>query len=307
MRGVVVRNKTNQRKSTYTYKRVGDLGIQADVYGPVSSGQGPVVVWIHGGALINGHRDDVPKWLLSACEYSGHTLVSVDYRLAPETRLPGIIQDIEDVFHWVRGQGGHLFGADPDLIAVVGESAGGYLALTAGFCVDPRLAAVVSIYGYGDLIGSWYSEPSPHPCHHEVELTQDEAFRQVSGPPLADERSRHGDGYAFYQFCRQRGLWPKAVSGWDPHRESDKFQAFMPVANVTADYPPTLLIHGERDTDVPHHQSVLMAAELAKHAVEHRLLSIAEAEHGLAGAEQTAIDDAFQEAAVFLRRHLAAS
>jgi dipeptidyl aminopeptidase/acylaminoacyl peptidase len=78
----------------------------------------------------------------------------------------------------------------------------------------------------------------------------------------------------------------------------------MPIANVSADYPPTLLIHGRLDTDVPHDQSVLMAAELGKQDVEHGLLSIDGAEHCLAGAEQTAIDDAFRETASFLRRHL---
>lgn len=301
---VMVRSRRSRSKATYIYKREGDLRIEADVYRPDTQRQGPVVVWIHGGALINGHRDSVPEWLLNTCQENEFTLVSVDYRLAPETRLPDIVQDVEDAIRWVRAEGPQLFPAISGAIAVVGESAGGYLALTAGFRVEPPLNAVVSIYGYGDLIGPWYSQPSPHPCHHEVELTQDEAYRQVSGPPVADERRRDGNGYAFYQFCRQQGLWPKAVSGWDPQREANKFQALMPVENVTADYPPTLLIHGDRDTDVPHHQSELMAAELTKYEVEHRLLTIPGAEHGLAGAERTAVDSAFQEAVTFLGRHL---
>ena len=88
----------------------------------------------------------------------------------------------------------------------------------------------------------------------------------------------------FYQFCRQQGLWPKAVSGWDPHTEADKFTPYMPVKNVTSEFPPTLLIHGDKDTDVPYEQSVLMAAEFQKHKVEHQLLTIKGGEHGLADA-----------------------
>ena len=291
-------------KATYTYKRVGNLAIEADAYREVNWRGRSVVVWIHGGALINGHREDVPGWLVETCRESGFVLVSVDYRLAPETRLPEIVQDIEDAIRWLRGEGSQLLSALPDRVAAVGESAGGYLALTAGFRAHPPLTAVVSLWGYGDLIGPWYTQPSPHPCHHQVQLPPEEAYRQVSGPPLTDGRRRKGDGEAFYQFCRQQGLWPKAVSGWDPQWEADKFRPLMPVANVTAHYPPTLLIHGDRDTDVPHDQSVLMATELAKHEVEHRLLSIPGAEHGLAGAEQRAIDGAFQEADKFLRGHL---
>lgn len=304
VRGDSVTYRPAQSKATFTYKRAGDLSIEADVYRDVNWRERAAVVWIHGGALINGHRETVPGWLLDTCRESGFPLVSVDYRLAPETKLPEIVQDIEDVVRWLRERRSQPFLTCPERIAVIGESAGGYLALTAGFRVHPHPSAVVSLWGYGDLIGPWYSQPSPHPCHHQVTLSPQEAYRQVSGPPIADGRRRNGDGEAFYQFCRQQGLWPEAVSGWDLQREADKFEQLMPVANVTAHYPPTLLIHGERDTDVPHHQSVLMATELAQHEVEHRLVSIAGAEHGLAGVERRAIDGAFQEAATFLRRHL---
>jgi Prolyl oligopeptidase family len=133
-------------------------------------------------------------------------------------------------------------------------SAGGYLTLTTGFRVEARPTVLVSLWGYGDLVGDWFNTPSPHPRHHQSKLSREDAFAQVSGPPPSDSRDRKGDGGAFYQSCRQQGSWPKEVSGWDPHSERDKFVPFMPVANVTPEYPPTLLIHGEKDTDVPYEQ-----------------------------------------------------
>ena len=306
-------SRAEVRKVTHVYKKAGDLEIKADVYREQDANKRPVVVWVHGGALIMGHRESVPGWLKDACRESGYVLVSIDFRLAtvwleermaPETQLPEIIADLEDSFRWIRDKGPALFHADPDRVAVVGGSAGGYLTLTAGYRAKPRPTALVSLWGYGDLVGAWYSQPSPHPRHHQSKLTREEAFRQVSGPPISDARDRKGDGGAFYQFCRQQGLWPKAVSGWDPHQESDKFAPYMPLKNVSPDYPPTLLIHGDKDTDVPHEQSVLMAAALKKHGVEHRLLSIAGAEHGLAGAEKQTIDEANRAAVEFLRRQL---
>src|SRR4029450_5899109 len=126
-------------------------------------------------------------------------------------QLPEIIGDVEDAFKWLRAKGPELFQADPERIAVIGGSAGGYLTLTTGFRVKPRPVVLVSLWGYGDLIGDWYSTPSPHPRHNRNKLTEDEARAQVSGPPIADSRERKGDGGAFYNFCRQRGIWPKEV------------------------------------------------------------------------------------------------
>lgn len=289
---------------TYTFKTVGDVAILADVYRPPSDKPRPVVVWIHGGALINGHRAAVDRRLKDAVLELGYLVVSIDYRLAPETKLPMIIEDVEDTFHWVREKGPQLFGADAARIAVAGGSAGGYLTLTAGHRVKPRPAALVSFWGYGDLVGAWYSQPSPHPRHHTSKLSREEAFRQVSGPSVSDSRERKGNGGAFYQYCRQQGAWPLAVSGWDPHREAEKFFPYMPVKNVTPDYPPTLLIHGQTDTDVPHEQSALMAAEFKRHGVRHRLISVPAAEHGLAGADPQQVDEAYRAAMAFLRQAL---
>lgn len=292
------------RKVTHTFKQVGELAIKADVTRPDDKQIRPVVVWLHGGALIMGHRESVPKWLADACRERGYVLVSLDYRLAPETQLPEIIRDVEDGFTWIAEKGPQLFHADPARIAVVGGSAGGYLTLTSGFRAKPRPAALVSLWGYGDLVGPWYSEPSPHARHQQTKLSKEEAWKQVSGPPISDARERKGDGGAFYQHCRQQGSWPKAVSGWDPKKEPEKFAPFMAVKNVTADYPPTLLIHGDEDTDVPFEQSTMMAAEFVKHKVPHELIRVATAEHGLAGADKQVVDDAYRRAVEFLAQRL---
>lgn len=235
---------------------------------------------------------------------AGYVLVSLDYRLAPETQLPEIIQDIEDAFAWIRREGSQKFQIDPERIAVAGGSAGGYLTLVTGFRVEPRPIALLSLWGYGDLIGDWYSKPSPHPRHHQSKLTRDEAFRQVNGPPITDARDRPGDGGAFYQYCRQTGTWPQAVSGWDPHAEAERFYPFMPVKNVNADFPPTAMIHGTNDTDVPHAQSAMMAEQFEQHGVPHAIISVPNGEHGLGGGEPAVIDAAYAKAFAFVDERL---
>jgi acetyl esterase/lipase len=289
-------------KRTHVYKRVNSLSIRADSYRFHDRPNQPVVVWIHGGALMLGHRESVPRWTIDAARENGWVIASLDYRLAPESKLPDIISDIEDAFRWIRASGPELFQADPQRVAVAGGSAGGYLTLVTGYRVEPRPVALVSLWGYGDLIGPWYSLPSPH---HNSKMTAAEAEEQTTGMPVSDDRDRQQAGAGlFYRYCRQHGLWPKTVTGWDPHSEAAKFTPYMPLKNVTSSYPPTLLIHGDKDTDVPVEQSQLMATDLKKHGIEHQLLTIPGAEHGLAGAKPEEIQATYRSAADFLRKHL---
>src|SRR4051794_27109974 len=81
-------------KQTYTYKTVGDCQVQADVHRANDDVVRPVVIWIQGGALINGSRQSIPADLLQFCKPEGYALVSIDYRLAPEKKLPAIIEDV---------------------------------------------------------------------------------------------------------------------------------------------------------------------------------------------------------------------
>jgi acetyl esterase/lipase len=289
---------------TVVYKRAGGLDIKADVYHYSDATTRPAVVWLHGGALINGHRASVSGPVRNFALTNDCVLVSFDYRLAPESKLPAIIEDIEGAFRWLRREGPRRFHLDPDRIAVTGGSAGGYLTLVTGHRVRPRPRVLLAFWGYGGLVGDWYATPSPHPCHNRKKFTAEEAWRQVSGPVVADARERKGDGGVFYQFCRQTGLWPKAVSGWDPRREAEKFSPFMPVKNVSADYPPTVLIHGTADTDVPFEESQMMAREFEKHGVEHEVYAIAGGEHGLAGGKPDAIAEAYRKAFEFVKREL---
>jgi dipeptidyl aminopeptidase/acylaminoacyl peptidase len=163
---------------------------------------------------------------------------------------------------------------------------------------------LVSVFGYGSLIAPWYTEPSTYPRHNAEKITKEDAEKQVSGKPVSDDRDRSGQGFKFYNYCRQNGIWPQGVSGWDPKTESDKFNPFMPIKNVTDKYPPTFLMHGDNDTDVPHSESVQMDAELTKHNIDHKLVILKNGEHGFGGADPNAIDAAYKEAFQFLRERL---
>ena len=116
-------------KKTVAYRSIDGHDVLADVYRFDDKEVRPVIVWIHGGALIMGHRDWIPSQIRELAEQKGYALVSIDYRLAPETKLPAIIDDIEAAFRWLAEDGARRFRLDPNRIVVSGGSAGGYLTL----------------------------------------------------------------------------------------------------------------------------------------------------------------------------------
>ena len=291
-------------KSTEVFKHAGELEIKAEVYSYPDQKVRPCVVWFHGGALINGGRQGISSRVRNFAFENGYVLVSFDYRLAPETMLPEIISDLEDGMAWLVHEGPRKFRIDPNRIAVSGGSAGGYMTMTAGFRAQKRPQVLLAFWGYGDLVGDWYSKPSPHYRHHRIIVSPEGARAQVSGPPIANSRDRNGNGGFFYTHCRQRGIWPTAVSGWNPNTEPEKFHPYMAVKNVDGKYPPIAMVHGTEDTDVPFQQSVMMAEQLKKHGVDHLLLAVENGEHGLGGADRAEIEAANRRAFAFVKERL---
>jgi len=108
----------------------------------------------------------------------------------------------------------------------------------------------------------------------------------------------------YYQYLRQNGLWTREVTGFDPEKDRAKLDPYCPVRNVTADYPPTILIHGTEDTDVPYELSAAMDKELTRKKVKHELITVKGAGHGLSGGDKKLIDEANDKAEAFIRQYL---
>jgi acetyl esterase/lipase len=291
-------------KKTYTFKVAGNCKIQADVYRASSDIVRPAIVWIHSGGLIMGHRGYISPEQVELYVRAGYTLVSIDYRLAPETKLKAIIEDIQDAYKWVCEKGAELFHIDADRIAIIGHSAGGYLALISGFRVALQPKALVSFYGFGDITATWQTKPSPFYCQQPL-VSEEKACKVVGGSVVSSTPGQHNRNL-FYLYCRQQGLWPKAVTGHDPDTEPGVFEPFCPIRNVTPEFPPTLLLHGDKDTDVPYEQSVMMAEELACIGIEHELITIPNSGHGFdfAGIKNPVVVEAFQQVLRFLGRYI---
>jgi acetyl esterase len=102
-------------------------GRPARLYVPDEPGPRPLLVYFHGGGFVAGDLDthDAPCRVL--CRHAGVRVLSVDYRMAPEHPFPAWIEDGLAAFDWAREHAAEL-GADPQRVAVGGDSAGGTLA-----------------------------------------------------------------------------------------------------------------------------------------------------------------------------------
>jgi acetyl esterase/lipase len=120
-------------------------------------------MWIHGGGLIFGSRTISPRpFLARTLVERGFVVVSIDHRLAPETKLESIVEDVSHAWQWIHESGPRLFGADPTRVCAAGASAGAYLSLMAGYLFSPRPRAIASFWGFGDITAPWEAEPSAH-------------------------------------------------------------------------------------------------------------------------------------------------
>jgi acetyl esterase/lipase len=286
-------------RQTYVYKTVGPTKIEADVSRKNGTQARPAVVWIHGGALIMGNRKGVPRDIVGLCKANNYVLISIDYRLAPEVQLPAIIDDLKDAFRWIYTQGPAQFHLDPEKIVVCGGSAGGYLTMMSGFCIEPRPKALVAYWGYGDVDGDWYTKPA---YRNAPRVSKEDAYKAVGGE--VQTGSEGGDRGKYYMYLRQNGLWSREVTGFDAKTERQKLDPYCPVRNITPQYPPILMVHGTADEDVPYQESVDMANELKRQGLPHELITVEGGGHGLGGGDKKVIADAHARALEFIRKQL---
>jgi acetyl esterase len=88
----------------------------------------PAVLFFHGGGFVIGSLQTHDRFCRNLAAEMGAQVLSADYRLAPEHRLPAAINDAEEVWDWLQGQTQQP-GFDPRRIVVCGDSAGAALSM----------------------------------------------------------------------------------------------------------------------------------------------------------------------------------
>jgi acetyl esterase len=130
--------------------------IRVRLYRPTSALSLPVIVFFHGGGFVLCDLETHDPMCRSLARASGCAVAAVEYRLAPETRFPGALEDAYAATAWLAAEA-HRLGLDADHLAVCGDSAGGTLATTVSMLArdrgGPRITYQGLIYPGTDFAG----------------------------------------------------------------------------------------------------------------------------------------------------------
>jgi acetyl esterase/lipase len=238
--GNVFPQQQSFEKHVFVYKNVNGHEIKANIFLPITKQKLPVVVYFHGGGFIFGNRDegleDVLRDKLLANNYA---IVSADYRLAPETKLAEILNDVRDAVIWLRENGTKQFPIDGNKIAVAGGSAAGYLALSTGYNLTPPPKAIIAI-------------STPTGFSNENIQKGDESILKQPGPYdiVKNTIVSYGDystRMELWRFLARNRLALSEIFGFDVSQDTERLQNYTLTKHIQSGYPPTLLIHAKND------------------------------------------------------------
>ena len=116
--------------------------IRLRIYWPEGPGPHPALVYLHGGGWVVGSIDGSDRFCRDLTNAAGAVIISVDYRLSPETKFPGALDDTMAVLSWTRDAAAELQ-VDAARIGVGGMSAGGNLAAAAALVARDRGALAI--------------------------------------------------------------------------------------------------------------------------------------------------------------------
>jgi acetyl esterase/lipase len=160
-----------------------------DVYAPQTAGLHPVVVFFYGGSWASGQRQDY-GFAARALAARGFVVVVPDYRLVPAFAFPAFVEDGAAAVRWAVANI-NKYGGDPARIAVMGHSAGGYIALM--LAMDRRwlgeaspIKAAVGLAGPYDFLPFEPNGASDRAFGHVKDLksTQPISFVGAGRPPV---------------------------------------------------------------------------------------------------------------------------
>ena len=148
----------------------------------------PVIVFFYGGSWSSGDKKGY-GFAGRALAAQGFLVAIPDYRLVPEVRFPGFIEDGAAAVRWVRVNAAR-FGGDPDRIVLAGHSAGAYNAAMLSF--DPRWLGLdrSAVRGFAGLAGPYDFLPLDGPVTRaafgqapDLAATQPVNFAGAGDPP----------------------------------------------------------------------------------------------------------------------------
>jgi acetyl esterase/lipase len=219
----------------------GSAAQRLDLHVPAGAEPSPVVVLLHGGFWEGGDKSDFGLSTVSALTKAGYAVALVNFRLMADAPWPAAVQDAKAAVRFLRANAA-TYNLDPDRIAVLGSSSGGYLAaalaLTGGLRTifdDPELGnAEISARVQAAVL--WSAPVDFASLDAQLAAADCPSTSQFHGLPTSAE---------------SRWLDSEVAANGDPVQQSNLLR-YIPEG---ATLPPFQLVHGAKDCTVPAAQS----------------------------------------------------
>ena len=238
----------NQQTETIIIPTESSVIIQGTIHSAKINLKG-VLIYFHGGGLIYGHRNDLPDPYIQKITQTGYTLISIDYLLAPETKLDIIHKIITTSLTWLFD---NTLAKIDKPIYFFGRSSGGYLALyQAAHHFNEQISGVISFYGYYTLNDASFLMPNRHYLKYP-KVSHSLLEKSVKHQPIVvgsiDQR------FPLYLVARQNGSWIDLLIP-----DNETASNYSLTADDVNSIDSLFLVASAKDPDVPVTQSRRMA------------------------------------------------
>lgn len=261
-------NVEYDRQEDVVYGRKHGMALTLDVFTPKDKANGVGVIYVVSGGWFSAHQAINPGFIQPFLN-RGYTVFAVVHGSQPRFTIPDVLEDMHRSVRFIR-HNAERFKIDPERIGIYGGSAGGHLSLMQGTSgnagnpnspdpierVSSRVQAVACFFPPTDFLN--YGK---------------EGENAVGVGVLKDFKAP----FDFQVFSPQTRLYERVT---DENVRNEVGRQISPVTHVTADDPPTLIVHGDADLLVPIQQAQLIIDKLKAVEVPVELITKPGAAHG---------------------------
>ncbi len=236
-------------------------GHKLDLYIPTgAAGPLPVVIWTGGSAWMADTGKNTARALAGVLNPVGYAVAGVSIRSSSQVIFPGQLHDMKAAIRWLRANAA-TYGLDRDRIGIMGDSSGGWTTAMAALTGDaPELEGTVGTTGVSSAV------------QVAVAFYPPTNFLDMDAWAL---RPCEGDR------CHDAPVSPESrLVGCAIQSCPEKVQAANPVRYITPADPPIMILHGNSDPLVPHHQGEQLYMALNKACRDAVFISLPMAGHG---------------------------
>ena len=256
------------------YGRKHGVALTMDVFTPKANANGVGVIWVVSGGWFSSHAS-IPGTSKVGGSYidellkRGYTVFAVVHGSQPKFTIPEILEDMNRAVRFIRSNAAK-YKIDPDRIGITGASAGGHLSLMQGLAgdngnpkandpidkVSSRVQAVACFFPPTDFLN--YGKEGEDALGRGI----------LKGFPAP---------FDFHEWSPEKNVFVPIV---DEAKKVEIGRRISPINHVSADDPPTLIIHGDKDLLVPIQQAEIVVAKLKAVGVPAELVVKPGAVHG---------------------------